>query len=278
MKPVLSTAPLFAALLLAASAANAQSLNGTYDLSGRQGRRSAKAEVKIRAQSGKLTIERTGSFTSRTFASQPAFRWSAEVKTTSPTTFYALYNVGVSGGASGAIGGASAQPPNVFMARYTISSDGQQLSERITNLTRRGDQRFWRTASLRGAKRPLPPVADLAAKAKSQSDDMVEFLFYFYTSIADYYSPGDEDDYDRDYRNAKRDFRAADYVEVPVPQQVLDDAPASRKPVKAFKADLGLGGGTMMVLFDANGEVYDLVYDEEGYLYTEDGDEYDPIP
>lgn len=278
MKSFSQRAPLLAALLLAAGVANAQSLNGTYDLSGRQGRRSSEAEVKIRAQSGKLLIERTGRFTSRTFSSQPAFRWSAEVKTTSATTFYALYTVGVTGGASGAVGGASAQPPNVFMARYTVSSDGAQLSERITNLTRRGDQRFWQTANLRGAKRPLPPASDLAAKAKSQSDDLVEFLFYFYTSIADYYSPGDEDDYDRDYRAAKRDFRAATYVEVPVPQQVLDDAPASRKPVKAFKADVDLGGGAMLVVFDESGEVYDLVYVEEGYVYTEDGEEYDPIP
>lgn len=256
------------ALIAIAPSLSAQSITGRYDLSGRQGRRAVTAELTVSTTPTGFRVTRAGAFSTQRFAHLPGFNWSAPVTRTGSRTFRARYEVG-------------SAPSNLIEATYTLSSDGQTLSEELRNLTRYGSEGYWRTGSTSGG---LLAGASLADKARARAMDLPGFVMDYFTDVADYYEPGDEQLYRDDLDELEDYFRGADFVEVALPQLIKDNASGPRPPVTAFVAQNAAGpeyrleDGEVMVLFDADGRVYGYAFVWPDYVYTSDQDIWDTTP
>lgn len=256
------------ALIAASPSLYAQSITGRYDLSGRQGRRAVSAEVTVSTTATGFRITRAGAFTSQRFRHLPGFSWSAEVTRTGPRSFQARYEVNEVGTSS-----------NLIEATYSLSSDGMTLSEELRNLTRYGSNDYWRTGSTQGG---LLAGASLADKARARAMDLPEFVMDYFVDVADYYEPGDEQLYRDNLQELEDHFRAVDFVEVPLPQLIKDEAHGAFPPVTAYAARSASGptylleDGEVLVLFDVDGRLTGYAFVWTDYVYTSDGDILEP--
>ena len=105
-------------------------LVGTYELTGRQGRRGTTVELKIEETSrGGLKFTRKGKFTGSRFASVPEFTWT-KTGLYHGRTAYALYYVrdSTTSGMAGALaaGSSRASRSNVLFATYRLSANGKR--------------------------------------------------------------------------------------------------------------------------------------------------------
>jgi len=258
------------ALIAASPSLYAQSITGRYDLSGRQGRRAVSAEVTVSTTSTGFRVTRAGAFTSQRFSHLPGFAWSAAASRTGPRSFQARYEVSQAGSSS-----------NLIEATYSLSADGLTLREELRNLTRYGSESYWRTGATTGG---LLAGASLADKARARAMDLPQFVMDYFTDVADYFEPGDEQLYRDTLEEIEDYFRGADFVEVALPQLIKDNAGGSRPPVTAFAARNASGqaylleDGEVLVLFDADGRVHGYAFAWPDYVYTSDHEVFDSTP
>lgn len=144
------------------SLASADTLAGTYELTGRYNNRRGTA-VSLRVESAgwnKYRVIRKGKFTSRTYRHLPEFTWNSEIGQQHGNLLIVRYSLGAST-SSGIAGGLSSNPSDSAMLRalaqgnelraiYKFSADRSEIREVMLNTTRRGDQSWWRSIKTNG--------------------------------------------------------------------------------------------------------------------------------
>lgn len=145
------------------SLASADSLAGTYEMTGRYNNRRATA-VSVRVESAgwnKYRVVRKGKFTSRTYRHLPEFTWNSAIGEQHGNLLIVRYTL--EGATSAGIAGSlSANPSDSAMLRaldqgnelraiYKFSTDRSQIREVVLNTTRRGDQSWWRSIKANGS-------------------------------------------------------------------------------------------------------------------------------
>jgi hypothetical protein len=144
------------------SLASADSLSGTYEMTGRYNNRRNTA-VSVRVESAgwnKYRVIRKAKFTSSTYRHLPEFTWNSEIGQQHGNLLIVRYSLGAST-SSGIAGGLSGNPSDRAMLRalaqgneiraiYKFSDDRSKIREVVLNTTRRGDQSWWRSIKANG--------------------------------------------------------------------------------------------------------------------------------
>ncbi len=188
------------------SLASADTLVGTYELTGRYNNRRATA-VNVRVEAAgwnKYRVIRRAKFTSSTYRHLPEFAWNSEVGEKHGNLLIVRYTLGAAT-SGGIAAGLSASPSDSAMLRalaqgneiraiYKFSSDRTKLREVVLNTTRRGDQSWWRSIKTSGEAivegfRPTSAPGRLSAAEFNRKSE--EYMRQWYL---DYLEGGYEDE------------------------------------------------------------------------------------
>jgi len=149
----------------AASAQDGTAFIGSFETTGTySNQRQTKAALRFeRAADGKLSVTRVGRYSARRWRNVPAFTWTGEARVDG-ANLKVTYRLGTDGvGISNVIVGNpnAAAVANTFEAVYSLSDQGQTLTERLTNTTRKAPEEWWTSISTAGPRMSTgttPPV------------------------------------------------------------------------------------------------------------------------
>lgn len=168
-----------ALMLLLGSTAGAQDVSGpflgSYETTGTySNQRNTKVELRVeRGADGKLTVTRTGRYTSRRYRNLPPFTWKGEARVEG-NALKVTYKVNPDGtpyvgtgitdvltnpnGTTPGTNPPAAPTHNVFEATYALDASAANVEERLVNTTRRSPEHWWTGITTKGPRLSAPPT------------------------------------------------------------------------------------------------------------------------